>query len=401
MKWKNKGHEFDELGTAFQKNRELYLWGTNSITADFAVLAKGLALNVRVVDEIWRWRYYSWMGLDVVPPSQVLHDPEGKTVLIPLNGAELENVYAKLTAAGFERDVSCFQIDEFREKWLGIYAVYANDKVYFPHISFLCTTRCNLNCAACLNFTPYLEHKRDEPIDKLKEQVDLFFSCVDYIGFFQICGGEPMMYPYLKELVAYIDTNYRSQMFQLQVVTNGTRELSDELCRTFREHHAMVICDDYRETLPEIGAAYSNCVTRMERCGVWHVALKVPYWFDLMIEETDNSWMSEEELVAYKTSCGHIFQEYYQGRLYSCNYASYAAKAGLTVCGSEEYLDFRDLTGDRKKELVEFRYGYSEKGYMEFCKRCAAWNNDHHCLPAAQKRGRGHTEEGSGKAAGG
>ena len=38
-----------------------------------------------------------------------------------------------------------------------------------------------------------------------------------------------------------------------------------------------------------------------------------------------------------------------------------------------------------KKELMEFRLGYSEKGYVDFCRQCDGYfNNPYHVMPAEQ-----------------
>jgi len=268
---------------------------------------------------------------------------------------------------------------------LAIYAVYVNNSVYFKDISFIPSTKCNLNCAQCLNFTPYLKKMHDEPIERLKKEIDLFFSKVDYIGLFHVCGGEPILYPHLKELLIYIDENYRHQIHQLATTTNGTREYSDEICQVLKEHHVLLISDDYTDALPEYKDSFSSLITRLERNGVWYFVNKAEKWIDLSPKETNNSNMSEQELIRHSTMCSVPFREYYGGKLYSCNFAHYAEKAGLCNCDDSEYIDFRGLSKDRNKELIEACRGFSEKGYMNFCKTCAGFsNNPYTCQPAAQ-----------------
>jgi hypothetical protein len=48
-------------------------------------------------------------------------------------------------------------------------------------------------------------------------------------------------------------------------------------------------------------------------------------------------------------------------------------KAGLNVESENDYFDLRNITSENKKELVEFRMGYTENGYVDFCRRCAGW----------------------------
>ena len=99
-------------------------------------------------------------------------------------------------------------------------------------------------------------------------------------------------------------------------------------------------------------------------------------WIDLAPEKTDYSGLQEEQLIAHRDSCTQSWQELRDGKLYSCNYAAYATVAG--IAGSqdvEETYDLRSFSDDKKKELVEFRLGYTEKGYTEFCKKCLGFTD--------------------------
>lgn len=385
MKWTNPGHEFDEIGKFFQENSDLYIWGVNSFGLDLATRAKALGLSVRFVDPTNIWRYIGCCGWPVVSKEQVLNDFRGKTVLVASDGQEEHDIFLRLESVGFKRGMNCFNLIEFRENLLSVYAVYVNNKVYLRDICFIPSTKCNLNCENCLNFTPYLKKMQDEPIEELKKHIDLFFSKVDYIGLFHVSGGEPVMYPHLAELLVYIDVNYRSKINQLATTTNGTREYSDELCQTLREHNIFLIVDDYTEAIPENRDFFYSLLARLERNNVWFLRNKACSWIDLAPESTDNSQMDEWELQQYYTACAIPYQEYYNGRLYACNYAHFAEKAGLTYCDETEYLDFGKLNDADKKKLIEFRLGYSVKGYVEFCKKCAGFcNNPYKKQPARQ-----------------
>ena len=385
MKWTNPGHEFDEIGEFFQENKDLYIWGVNPLGLDFATRARALGLSVRFIDPTNVWRYMGCCGWPVVNKEQVLNDFQGKTVLVASDGQEEHDIFLRLESVGFKRGKNCFNLIEFREKLFSVYAVYVNNKVYIRDISFIPSTKCNLNCENCLNFTPYLKKMQDEPIEELKKHIDLFFSKVDYIGLFHVSGGEPVMYPHLAELLVYIDVNYRSKIHQLATTTNGTREYSDELCQILRKHNIFLVVDDYIEAIPENRDFYNSLLARLDRNNVWFLRNKVSDWIDLAPESTDNSQMDDQELQQHYTACAIPYQEYYNGRLYACNYAHYAEKADLTICDETEYLNLSKLNTSDKKKLVEFRLGYSVKGYVEFCKKCAGFcNNPYKKRPAKQ-----------------
>ena len=69
------------------------------------------------------------------------------------------------------------------------------------------------------------------------------------------------------------------------------------------------------------------------------------------------------------------------------DYAAYATVAG--IAGEQDLEEVYDLTqfgADKKKELVEFRLGYTTKGYTNFCKRSRGFTpeNSEEVEPALQ-----------------
>ena len=42
----------------------------------------------------------------------------------------------------------------------------------------------------------------------------------------------------------------------------------------------------------------------------------------------------------------------------------------------EEIYDLSDFSSDKKKELVEFRLGYTTKGYTGFCRKCRGFTSE-------------------------
>lgn len=398
MKWQNRGHEFDELGAWFQSHREIYIytWEGEYVQA-IADRLSFLGEKISFIDPVPeasspRWRVRRWLdvrrgrfGKNTVLLSDVLRRSRGKLVLIPTGYAGPENILSRLEKNGFVLNKTVFWSEDFLRKYLPIYALYVKNKVYMQDISFIPSTKCNLNCAHCLNLTPYLKKMKDEPLEELKRQVDLFFSKVDYIGLFHVSGGEPILYPHLRELLAYIGEHYRGQIRQLATTTNGTQKFSDEICGTLREYDVQLICDDYTDTLPEYRDRFRELIEDLQRNGVHYVVNKADRWIDLAPDSTDHSRMSEEQLIEFCDACSVPWREYYGGRLYACNYAHYAEKAGLCVCDETEYIDFATMTRDQYRELIEFRAGYTEKGYVEFCKRCAGFgNNPYSRTPAIQ-----------------
>ena len=91
--------------------------------------------------------------------------------------------------------------------------------------------------------------------------------------------------------------------------------------------------------------------------------------------ETDRSKYSDSELQELFCRCHNPWSTLRMGKISSCNYAGYASKAGICEDQSNEYFDLRKYSKNMKKELIEFRTGFSEKGYTEFCRKCEGWTS--------------------------
>lgn len=272
------------------------------------------------------------------------------------------------------------------EVYMSVYYAYELEKLYFPSISFLPSTRCNLNCEACLNFTPYMKKFDERPWEQIKADVDLFFKRVDYIMLFHISGGEPLLYPKIGELVEYIDNNYRDKIHLLRTVTNGTVLPKEELLEKLSRHRIEITVDDYREAVPESCETFEKLLVLLEKYHIKYEINKVEEWIDLAPMTTHHEDWSDERLCKKFEGCHVPWQELKNGLLYSCNYASYAHVAGIIEEDKDGVFDLKEYTKSQRKELMEFRMGYNKKGYVEFCKRCSGYidMNPNKVMPAKQ-----------------
>ena len=308
---------------------------------------------------------------------------ENEGIIITMSQIARVNPIEQLKQRGYRRNEEFFIVEEF----LSIYHVYKNDKVYFSSISFLPSTACNLNCKNCLNFNPFANRFYVREWNDLVKDVDLFFSCVDRIMLFHVSGGEPMLYKHIADLIEYIDQNYGNRIDTLRTVTNGTIVPKDEILEKLSRCNVEITVDDYREAVPRFKERFDELCRKLDAYHIRYYINKVGSWIDLAPDKTDYSGWSEEKLVAHRDSCSQSWQELRDGKIYSCNYAAYATVAG--IAGNEdleETYDLRKFTQEKKKELVEFRLGYTKRGYTNFCKKCRGFTpeNSEEVEPAAQ-----------------
>ena len=198
-----------------------------------------------------------------------------------------------------------------------------------------------------------------------------------------------MIYKYTADLAAYIDKNYGDRIDTLRMVTNGTIVPKEEVLEILSQCHIEITVDDYRDAVPEYRCHFNQLIDKLEEYHIKYYINKADSWVDLAPEKTDYSDWPETLLEKHRESCSQSWQELRDGKLYNCNYAAYATVAGIAgEQDVEEIYDLTSFTADKKKELVEFRLGYTTKGYTNFCKKCRGFtpSNPVKMMPALQAR---------------
>lgn len=384
MLWKNKGHEFDHIYQNLEKKKAFWLFGAGMYGQAIYEEMEKLGVVVRgFIDNDKSRQHTRYMGEDIITLAE-LSLKKDEAVIVCITPFSHNPVIQQLRLSGYVYNENVFTM----ETYMSLKYVYELNRMYIPSISFLPSTCCNLNCEACLNFTPYIKHQMVRALDQVKSDVDIFFHAVDYIMLFHISGGEPFLYPYLKELITYIGEHYRDKIHFLQTVTNGTVVPREDILEVLAKYQVGVTVDDYRLAVPEKAETFELVIRKLRQYQIRYDVNKVDQWIDLAPTTTDHSEWDEQRLKKHFDSCHEPWQELRDGRLYSCNYASYAAVAGLAEESEDEMFDLRTFDNSRMKELMEFRMGYNQKGYVDFCKKCAGFVdiNKNFVKPAKQKR---------------
>lgn len=366
MKWINKGHEFDDMYNNISKKDTFYMFGAGDYGRQFKNMFENEINLAGYIDNDINKQGNKINGLPCYKFDDIKLTEKSAIILTMSQIARIKAV-EQLENAGYRKDKDFFIIEEF----ISVYHVYKYDKVYFSSVSFLPSTACNLKCRHCLNFNPFAKKFYIRTWEDIVNDIDLFFSRIDYIMLFHISGGEPMLYRHLADIAEYIDKNYGDRIGTLRTVTNGTIIPGDDILRKLSKLRIEVTVDDYRDAVPQYKDNFDKLISEFNRYGIKYYINKVDSWIDLAPEKTDYSMMSEEQLQRHRAECNQSWQELRDGKLYSCNYAAYATVAGLAgEQDEEETFDLKTMTPEQKKELVEFRLGYTSKGYTNFCRKC-------------------------------
>lgn len=366
MKWKDPGHEYDNVYDEIEKIKRYYLFGAGDYGRQFVdVMRKEIEIAGYIDNDpdkqgknVNGYPCFAFEDIDL---------KEDEAIILTMSQIARVKPTEQLKQKGYTRNKNFYMIEEF----ISIYNVYKYDRVFFSSISFLPSTICNLNCRNCLNFNPFAKQFYVRRWEDLIGDVDLFFACVDHIMLFHVSGGEPMLYKHTADLIEYIDKKYGDRIGRLRTVTNGTVVPKDEVLEKLSRCNVEITVDDYREAVPRFGERFDMLIQKLEKYHIRYYINKAESWIDLAPERTDYSSWDEDRLMEHRSDCSQSWQELRDGKLYSCNYAAYATVAGIAgEQDLEEVYDLRRFSADKKKELVEFRLGYTTKGYTNFCKKC-------------------------------
>jgi organic radical activating enzyme len=393
MKWINKGHEFDRLGAMFQKNKTLVLIGKQSdndtvrkklnfldvmiesIDTGFDFVIKTHSSKNHLVNFIQRIfnklkRIKKQIAFNKFYKENSLCKQTGKTLILSTGGGGIKFFE---NTGDYIKNENIFLADDFFQKYLSIFAVYVFNKIYLYNTGIIVTTVCNLNCEYCLNFTPYNKNMKHRPLEELKKEIDVLFSCVDRLANLSVCGGETTLYPYLGELLQYISDRYRDKIERLGIATNGTIMPSVELCEILKKGRITIFADDYSKTIPKITVPYNQFIKKMTEYGIETHQIYIDAFYKTFPPSENYSQYNEQSLTDKFDKCIQVhYQDLRNGRLIACCYEAYALEAGLIEKSEDDYYDINNFSNSTqsKKELVEFRLGYTNKGYVEFCKYC-------------------------------
>lgn len=401
MKWTEKGHQFDALGEQFKDRKKIYIYGAGENGRYVYEKIKFLNCVEGFIDkEVGRKETY--LGKNILSLKEVLQEESGTyLIIVAVSRINFTNVVKTLVAKGLRDGSDFFEYSAFIDFYLHVYAVYTYNRLYHKGVCLIPTRRCPLNCKNCLNFIPYVRERWEDGINKVREELDLLFSCVDYLGILSIAGGEIFLYPHYKELFLYIGENYRDKIDILSVTTSAAIIPDDETFQIFEKYGFTIHISDYRQALPRLEKTYAQFIKKLEVFKVKYVQFENHEWLDIDVFGEDKALTDEDKCIHFD-ACGIPWQLIMDGKLYACNWAGFAVMSGVKPEYESDYYDLRTCVCDRKRqgqeedtyefmfreekrnELMEFIVGYSDKGYVEMCGKCNGYSTiNHHFIPAA------------------
>ncbi len=384
MKFKNKGHEFDDIGPILAENvkktNKVYIYGAGIVGKRFLKSLQAFNFEALFIDSNKSKHSEKIDGVAVISLDDYLNNRNDGMIAIAVSGTFRDEIETLLQRNKLQHLIDYFFYEEF-----AIVKAYADNTVWVDQCQISLTERCTLKCRNCAHACYAVDMKsEDMHFDEAVFSVDCFFKKVDFVSEFLLIGGEPLLYKDLDRIISYIGKQYRQKIGILSITTNGTLIPNDRVLCVSKEFQVLYRISNYSVALPEICKKHTALT---EKLNVWGInyALGNPEteWMDYGLTGLPRKESVEETLKLFdvcKTPCREIRGSKY----YYCIMArSVSENLGLNV-GANDYIDINNLSENHVNELFEYNLGFSEKGYLDMCKRCNGYSGiNRTVIPAA------------------
>lgn len=284
-----------------------------------------------------------------------------------------QTIRKQLGSIGLTENVDFVMYQQFVTEW---YYKYRN-KINVLKTDISLTTLCTLNCENCMQFLPYWEkgRRKDNSLEEIKENIDIYFKYVDYLLDLDIVGGEPFLYSDLREFIIYIGENYRKKIGYVGFITNGMIVPEDGILELLKKYSMDVSISDYSEDI-EYKHKIDQLCGKLEEYKISYMRNKHIDWFDFGFPK-DRYHYEGEEAVKHMQCCNSIEHVLDDKKLFYCGLEWSAQKGGLFPVEEKAYVDLEKMgDGEERKKILEMILANIEGGYLEFCKVCGGFGID-------------------------
>lgn len=369
MKWTNKSHQFDQFAKDWNAECVYYLWGASSTGERFL---KRFQDNLNIegfFDSNSQKIGQVFHGFQIYSFADRLSLDKNRKIIVT-SGAYWEIRVILLKAGLVENIDFCNSI-----LFTSVYQMYHHNRLFLPRVDVAVTDKCTFNCRDCNMAMPFFENPQHRQLEELKADLDLYFQWVDNLDRLDLLGGEPFLYNELAGLLEFLGMHYRHRIDKIIFFTNATVIPTPEVLGLCRDYHVSIQISDYSSVLPVCKGKIETLLDQIRKYNISYTLLTMENWVDFSLMNRVKADYTEEQMIAFCDLCAPPFRGLRQRKLYYCHLSCSASKAGIYWDDKNEYFDLNQPDSERKKELLEFDAGYSELGYMPFCRYCHGCNS--------------------------
>jgi hypothetical protein len=390
MKWTHKGHEFDKIWFNYEMmaDKKYYLFGAGFLGKKLGkVLCKFNLLEGYIDNDVNRHGEV-FLTRNIISFNEYLVNNHDNTVIIVSVSSDFsDNIAEQIEDAGLKHGKDYLLYSEFHDMVLPVLLTYGYGKTYVELAQIALTERCSLKCKKCAHACYNVDSKAsDMALSEVFQSATTFFRKVDYIDEFVLIGGEPLLYRQLAKVVVYIGQRYRNQMGIYSITTNGTIVPSKEVLDACKEYDVLFRISNYSKTIPRLKPSYKKLTDTLDEYGItYELGDPEIEWIDYGFDYLEKPF-EPENLIRTFDECHTPCKEIRGSKLYYCVMARSVSDNLKLNEGEDDFLDLDRLNGDNcKKELLEFCMGYSDKGYLDMCRRCHGMKWGDYSIPAAEQ----------------
>jgi hypothetical protein len=373
MKWVNKGHEFDEFALKLEKlfGKKIALFGAGYFGQNLGRALSYFNLLECYIDNDTQRQKDKLLDKNIISFDEYIKmQNDNLFIVVSVSSEFSDSIIRQLEMCGLKINENFWTYDEFHGKVLPVLLTYYYGKTYMESAQIALTERCTLKCRKCAHACYNVSSKaEDMPLSIAIKSVDSFFTSVDYIDEFTLIGGETFLYGQLIEVIEYIGERYGKQIGIYSIITNGTIIPNKKVLEACKKYNVFIRISNYSKALPQLIEQYKRLVGTLENYGIAYLlgdadSEWIDYGFDYVEKEYDS-----EKLIKTFDLCHTPCREVRGNRLYYCVMARSVSDNLKLNEGVNDFLNLDDLEHN-KKVLMEFNMGYSEKGFLDMCRRC-------------------------------
>ncbi len=384
MKWKNKGHEYDEFAKAIcNENIKYYLWGAGILGESFYLDFYNKISVMGFIDSNPDKQGKREDGVYVYAPDEFELKADEKVIIVT---GWVKQVSDYLNHRGYKKNRDYYLLDEFST----IYMMYKYNKLHVEKVDMFCNTLCSLHCKHCSALMPYQKKRRNYSFLEMKQNVDLIFQWVDYMHILSFSGGDAMLNPELYEIIDYTGKMYKGKKVQdFELYTNAIIMPSEEMLYIWKKYNVIIRFTDYTKHVPG-KQKIDNMIDILKRNHLKYDFVKFEKWLDMGYPQNSNGLENDEDLIAHCKECSPVISTCLnEQKIFYCSPSCAADASQLFEHDETDGFSLNNYSPNHKKEFMEFYTGYSEKGFPSYCRRCNGFfnNNDKLIEVAEQMKG--------------
>lgn len=247
-----------------------------------------------------------------------------------------------------------------------------DNKFILPKLNVIVTEKCSLRCKDCRALIPHVEKPKDEPLEKVKDEISKILDAVDEVIDIEPIGGEPFLYPNISELLEWLCSI--DKIKNVCITTNGTIIPSKDCLEVLRNKKIFIYISDYGyiEKMAKI-------VETFEKEGIAFDTEVDQQWFDVGGFECRNRSIDELRLEYINCYCEFVLKYVWDNKIWLCPRAPRLST--LKVFESEH--DYIDLSkyNDANNLRDAIKNSFFDE-YAEACNYCNQGDYNLGIIPA-------------------